>query len=322
MNLLSIIIPAYNSEKTILKCLESVQTQSYEDLEIIIINDGSTDRTGTICDKVALTDSRIKVLHQENCGVSHSRNAGIGMAKGEYIGFVDSDDIIDPDMYKDLYYQLMEDNSSIGICGYYTEIDGLVTPVVTTSYPASFNSHQALCYLYQESFIEGFLCNKLYHRTLLENFPIPEDLSVCEDLYMNTIILCNHDITVSYVARPFYHYIKNENSQTSSQNFFNTQGEFRYLPAFCKLNSQLDIKKLLSQGIDIPYKYASILQYSMFVLLQNYSANTLQIKKLKHHMRILNRYILLSKTMAPKEKLHFFILELIPVLYKKYKLKD
>ena len=99
MDVISVIVPIYNTEKYLAKCLDSLINQTFQSLEIILIDDGSIDNSGKICDEYALNDDRIKVIHKENGGVSSARNAGLDLATGSYIAFVDPDDYIDPDMY-------------------------------------------------------------------------------------------------------------------------------------------------------------------------------------------------------------------------------
>ena len=114
----SVIIPVYNVEKYIRKCIESVCGQTYRNLEIILIDDGSPDKSGEICDEYAAADSRIKVIHLENGGVSRARNIGLDMATGKYIGFVDSDDYIRPGMYETLVDNMEKENVDTVICGF------------------------------------------------------------------------------------------------------------------------------------------------------------------------------------------------------------
>lgn len=104
--LISIIVPIYNTKEYLIRCVKSLQNQTYHHLEIILVDDGSTDGSGEICDKLASEDERIQVIHKENGGSSSARNLGIAQAGGEYIGFVDSDDYVDADMYEKLYYAL------------------------------------------------------------------------------------------------------------------------------------------------------------------------------------------------------------------------
>lgn len=118
-NLISVIVPVYNSEKFLEKCIESILSQTYTNLELILINDGSKDASPKICDEFVKKDNRIKVIHKTNGGVSSARNAGLSNAKGEYICFVDSDDIIPPTSVMDLYKGMQENNCqyAAGICG-------------------------------------------------------------------------------------------------------------------------------------------------------------------------------------------------------------
>ena len=119
MSKISVIIPIYKVEKYLDKCVESVVNQTYKDLEIILVDDGSPDNCPAICDAWAKKDSRIKVVHKENGGLSDARNAGLDIATGEYIGFVDSDDSIVPQMYEELLKNLEKENADISVCGYF-----------------------------------------------------------------------------------------------------------------------------------------------------------------------------------------------------------
>lgn len=114
----SVIVPVYNAVRYLEKCIESIREQKLENIEIILVDDGSTDGSGEICDKIAKVDSRIKVLHLQNGGVCNARNKGIEVASGEYIGFIDSDDYIDKNMYSDMYEIIQKYNTEIVICDY------------------------------------------------------------------------------------------------------------------------------------------------------------------------------------------------------------
>lgn len=122
--LISIIIPVYKTEQYLKRCVESVLAQTYQDLEIILVNDGSPDNSLKICYEYAEMDRRIKVVNKENGGVASARNAGIDLAAGEYIGFVDSDDYIEPDMFELLVGLINEYKADISICGCYVETSG------------------------------------------------------------------------------------------------------------------------------------------------------------------------------------------------------
>ena len=111
--LISVIVPVYNIIEYLPRCVHSITSQTYENLELLLVDDGSTDGTGELCDRLAAEDGRIRVFHKENGGSSSARNLGISQAKGEYLGFVDSDDYVEPDMYERLYG---------GICEYQVKV--------------------------------------------------------------------------------------------------------------------------------------------------------------------------------------------------------
>ena len=117
MMVISVIVPVYNVEKYLTNCVNSIIKQTYEELEIILINDGSSDNSGIICDDFSKKDNRIKVIHKENGGLSDARNVGIDIATGELITFIDSDDYISKNMLEKLYNALIGTMSDIAVCG-------------------------------------------------------------------------------------------------------------------------------------------------------------------------------------------------------------
>lgn len=116
MDLISVIVPVYNVENYLGKCLDSIINQTYKNIEIIVVDDGSTDSSGRLCDEYAERDVRIKVIHKDNGGLSDARNAGLDICKGDYIGFIDSDDTIDTDMYETLYNNICKYNADVSMC--------------------------------------------------------------------------------------------------------------------------------------------------------------------------------------------------------------
>lgn len=117
-DLITVIIPVYNVEAYLCECLDSVLSSTYSNLEIILVDDGSTDNCGSICDAYANKDARITVIHQENQGISEARNAGLAVAKGEFVAFVDSDDVISPVLYETLWWAINHENADIAACEY------------------------------------------------------------------------------------------------------------------------------------------------------------------------------------------------------------
>jgi len=169
--LISVIVPVYNAEKYLRRCVESIFSQTYNNLEIILINDGSQDQSGIICDELANEDERVKVFHKENGGEASARNAGLDIAIGEFIGFVDSDDFIEDNMYERMHELLVIGDSDICICGIkqinndYTRIvrvpkeEKLSTIQLWEACIKNFNSY---------FYLLGYSCNKLYKRHLID----------------------------------------------------------------------------------------------------------------------------------------------------------
>ena len=119
--MISVIVPVYKVEPYLRQCVDSILGQTYRDIEVLLIDDGSPDRCGEICEEYAGKDARVRVFHTENNGLSSARNLGLREAKGEYIGFVDSDDWIDPDMYEILLRRIEESGTNVSVCGVRSE---------------------------------------------------------------------------------------------------------------------------------------------------------------------------------------------------------
>ena len=146
---ISVVVPVYNAERFLHKCVDSILSQSFSDLELILVDDGSPDNSGAICDDYARQDSRVKVIHQRNSGVSVARNRGIQEASGDYIGFVDSDDWIDSEMYAVLYQTAKKEHTDIVMCDSMTVYDD-GRKVQDTISSLSENSHLCKVDLYPE----------------------------------------------------------------------------------------------------------------------------------------------------------------------------
>lgn len=238
-NVVSIIIPIYNAELHLNKCLLSVLNQTYGNLEVILINDGSTDLSGEICDNYAKTDNRIRVIHQKNAGPSHARNTGIKMSVGEYIQFVDSDDWIEPDMTEKLV-EAMVDHVQLVICGYKNNADASFIPAINGVYQKpEFMLHFGNLY---KHIIFPSPCNKLYRTAIIKEFAIrfSENMTMGEDLLFNMDYLknCNR---INIIPDQLYNYmISNNNSLTKSFNknlFDNQQILFQNVRGFLMENN-------------------------------------------------------------------------------------
>lgn len=213
-SLVTIIIPVYNAERWLCRCLNSVINQTYQNLEILLINDGSLDGSANICDEYATKDHRIRVIHQKNCGVSASRQKGIDYATGEYLIHVDSDDWVDKDMIAQLYSKAIEGNYDMVICDYYEEF------IRKNNYccqnPNTTDTKSLLHkFLFQQ--LHGSCCNKLVSRVCynMPNVSFPQGVNIYEDLYVTCQMLHNN-IRVGYLPKAFYHYFIGYSADTLS----------------------------------------------------------------------------------------------------------
>lgn len=205
-SLISIIVPVYKTEIYLHKCLSSIVNQTYKNLEIILIDDGSPDNCGKICDEYAERDMRIKIIHQKNEGLSAARNAGLRIAKGEYIGFVDSDDWVDADMYEVLFKGVEEYEAQIAICGYYDIVDNNFREV-REEHTTLCNRDEAIHHLILDRTFTNHVWNKLYKRELFDGVLFPygrafEDIATTYKLFEKARnIVCLNSSKYYYLRR-------------------------------------------------------------------------------------------------------------------------
>jgi len=220
MDKISIIIPVYNVEPYIIKCLDSIINQTYTNLELLCINDGSTDYGGKICDEYAMKDNRIKVFHQHNQGVSAARNVGLNNFTGDYIGFVDSDDWIEPEMFEKLHETAVKHNKQISFCSVSSYFNDQLYKV--WSYPeleGETSTINTLESLLSPDGIKGSVCNKLFHIDLITKATksFDTDIHYCEDLLFCIELLIKSN-GISYAPEVFYHYYALETGAVWSFN--------------------------------------------------------------------------------------------------------
>ena len=216
-DLVSVIVPVYNVEQYLDRCVESIINQTYENLEIILVDDGSPDNCPQMCDEWAKKDNRIKVIHKENGGSSTARNAGLDLAKGDYISFIDSDDYIDKCMISELLNSILHCSSRISICGNYeVNSEGVLfdNKLSFINNPVDY----AECIMFVRDlhfYVHESLCNKLYSKDIWSNTRLDELCLKYED---SAIIpfLYEKAQSISIVNKPLYYYFQNPDSKTAS----------------------------------------------------------------------------------------------------------
>lgn len=238
--LISIIVPVYNAEKYLECCLSSIRQQTYQNIEVILVDDGSTDSSNEICFRYQMMDTRFKLHTQPNGGRSSARNKGLSLASGEYVGFVDSDDWIDDDMFEVLHEAMTSSNVDIVQCSYYYHKGNEVEDMSLSENEQCLSRDQALELLFRDREIKNFLWNKLFRKGLFvgisfalgKNF---EDVAVVYQLFAKA-----NKIVCLPIAK--YHYLVSDTS--ISHTAFSVKDKFDYLDA---LNAQYHFAS--SQGL-------------------------------------------------------------------------
>lgn len=279
MPILSIVVPVYNSERSIKKCVDSILSQTLIDFEIILVDDGSIDTCAEICDDYALQDSRVKVVHIDNGGVSHARNVGIRETTGKYIQFVDSDDYIDKNMSEYLVNIMVKDNVDLVICGYKTVRSSKV--VKQCGVNKEYDELSILSTEFASLYKIGFLnppWNKIFKREKLNNL-FDEDMELGEDLIFNVYYMQNVKKLI-FIKEPFYNYVL-VGSQSLTQKYYDNGFEtvvkkYQILNKFIKGYLKHNVDKGL---IDDVFCYDVLLNFRKLVASKYDIKHTLELLK-------------------------------------------
>lgn len=210
---ISVIIPIYKVEEYLDECISSIVNQTFSNLEIILVDDGSPDKCPEMCDNWAKKDSRIKVIHKSNRGLSDARNAGLEVASGKYISFVDSDDWIDTHMYEILYKHIKEENADICACGIMACYPNHKQPLNTKCVVG--HPEEILSMLYDNTAYPVSAWNKLYKREMWQDFYFPVG-KICEDAFTTYLLIDKADKIVQ-ISEPLYNYRIRSNSIMTSE---------------------------------------------------------------------------------------------------------
>lgn len=219
-NKISVIVPVFNIESYIKRCVDSILSQTYPNIEIIIVDDGSTDNSGRIIDDIASTNSSIRVLHKKNGGVTSARLEGVKIASGDWITFVDGDDYIEPDMYEVLMKKAIDYQADISHCGYQMVFPSRVDYYYNTHKQIIQNNQKGLIDLLSGSFIEPGLCNKLFKTKIVTTIAncnvMDSSIKINEDLLLNYYFFKESKKSVYFDFCP-YHYIVRTGSAANSE---------------------------------------------------------------------------------------------------------
>ena len=282
MALISIIVPVYNVEKYLVKCIESLIGQTLKDIEIILVNDGSTDQSGDICDKYKIKDKRIKVIHKKNGGLSDARNTGIDIAIGKYIAFVDSDDWVDMQMFKKMYEMANKNKVDIVQCNYIEAYDENNIGFYELEHITKYTSEQILEELYGQNYVKTVVVwNKIYKRELFEDIRFPKGKLHEDEFTIHKILYKAKSIIDTNV--PMYYYRQRADSIMNSKFSIKRLDLIEALEErrkFFKENKLNKLVKLTERNICGLMKY-----FNMKLLQSDISDNKIVITRIKNHMK-------------------------------------
>lgn len=297
---ISVIVPIYNGEKFLKRCVDSIINQTYSDLEIVLVDDGSTDSSGQICDEYAQLDSRIIVIHKENGGLSDARNKALDIISGEYVAFVDCDDYIAFDMYEKMFKRLCKDKSDMVFCNYYRLDEKDVsdcesyrlTPFINVS-DQVLTRDEAFDFYIEHGGDYVAAWNKLYKRDIFEQLRYPdltyEDAAVIQEVL-------NKCRKISHVSEPLYYYVMHYSSilhrKFGVQNldfgevlirqyYFSKEIENLKFRKFCcsRLSYRFEEWKPLVQGDQIlKQRYKRLKHRALFLIFEKGSWDAYSIK--------------------------------------------
>ena len=218
---LSIIVPVYKVEQYIHKCVDSILNQTFTDFELILVDDGSPDNCGKICDEYSQNDKRVRVIHKENGGLSDARNAGIDVASGQVIGFVDSDDWIERCMYEEMLSYMKENNLDI-VCADTNQVKyGKAKFKPRYSKNKIWVKDEAICEILNGT-LDNAAWNKIYKRSVIGNVRYPKG-RIYEDVATTYKFISNSE-KVGYISKPYYNYLKRKGSIVASG--FNSKSRY------------------------------------------------------------------------------------------------
>ena len=278
---ISVIVPVYKAEKYLNRCVDSILAQTFTDWELLLIDDGSPDKSGEICDEYAKKDTRIRVFHKENGGVSSARQRGLDESVGEYTIHADPDDWVEPTMLEELYQKAKDDNADMVICDYYTNESSLQNYI--KQQPTKLDTNVVLYELFQQ--LHGSCCNKLVRRACYSgkaNFP--KGINCCEDLiWCIQVLKCKPKI--SYINKAYYHYmITTTDSQSKSISAERSLQDLKMLHTLESLLGDNKAVLIAMYKRTVPY-----------VMKRAMKTNSFDAYYFKHNFRKYSKYIIQSK---------------------------
>lgn len=314
---ISIIVPVFNVENYLEKCIESILKQSFKAFELILVDDGSIDKCGEICDLYQKKDNRIKVIHKKNGGLSSARNAGIEIAKGDYLAFVDSDDYIHIDMYSILYEAITKNNSQISLCKFrkvYESENNISDNYDNKIIYNNFNNIEALNNLYKENAAEFTVSwNKLYDKRLFSKLKF-ENGKIHEDEFLAHKILFKAN-KVTYIPICLYYYLQRQGSIVNSEYSIKKFDAVRAFYERVIFFKQLGLKDLQYKA---EYNYVKYFFENYFKAKKNLKNINRELSDIKLEFRKMLGTLIKNPMFTYKEKVMWIFFVFDSNIYEKY----
>lgn len=298
-DLVSVIIPVYNVEKYLCRCLDSVIKQTYKNLEIVLIDDGSTDNSGKICDQYKEKDNRIKVFHTENKGVSAARNLGIKNTYGKYIIFIDSDDFLDLNTFE----EVLEENCNYDLIAfsYYKLSNNDKICYDNRKEKETLTKNETLIKIMDDRYFQGFTWNKIFKRNIIieNNLFFDENIRINEDLLFCIQFIENVN-TIMYYSTPYYYYVQLNSSALHSKdiNKFKTA-----------LKAYEEIEKIyIKNNVDMELFYINFFCLNLILKeLLIYKKDRNFLNEIRENLKKNIKIVIFSKKIELKKKLKLII---------------
>lgn len=304
LKLISVIVPVYNIERYLPKCLDSVQNQTYKNLEVILVNDGSTDNSGKICDDYAIRDKRIKVVHKNNGGLVSARNTGLDIAVGDFVSFIDGDDYIEYETYEETIKILIQNKVDIVKYGVNRiEIDGSITKINSKFKAKKYEGAEKIlllkCIIKNEG-IDNSISNCIFKKTIIDKYFVktPKEIVQGEDLFFITKYLLYAQSMFFVPNLNYYNYVQNPSSLTKKYTNKYVYEIVILICRFLNLIENTEHKQICLEAFS--YRINKLIFYVLFLQADfKFSAIKEKIKDLKYlsqnipiSNKIRNRYII------------------------------
>lgn len=309
-DVISIIVPIYKVEKYLEKCINSIIKQTYKNLEIILVDDGSPDNCGKICDEYAKKDSRIKVIHKPNGGISDARNAGIQMATGDYIGFVDSDDYIEKDMYEILINNLKKEKADISVISNYEVYGNKIINTKKQGIYAVMSSEETIIKMNSFGYFGVGLWDKLYKAELFKELDFPKGKK-SEDWYI-IYKLVDKAQKIVYQSIPKYYYCQRNGSITHSSDInYDSIEASKEAINFIKDKYPNALKSAYTM-----YIFANIGVYDKLLLYKHIENRKMKMKKIREEINSIYENMEM-KNLSKKRYMQLVLIKNAPIIYNK-----